>query len=150
MSLNAFLTKIWNKIKTLFDGVPSDIKAAVHISVIVTENLKTFVDSPAADIITALIPGNVDDQAKLLLRAKLPAILTALKLADNCSQQTDPTETTRCAIKVLQTMTGDVKSAFLHNIAVLLTKALAADKLNWSEGVIISEWYYQNNRNTWV
>lgn len=64
MSLESFLTRIWNQIKALFEGIPSELKTAIHIGVEVTENLKTIVDSPAADILTAIIPGNIDDEVK--------------------------------------------------------------------------------------
>jgi hypothetical protein len=92
MSLTTFLTKIWAGIKNLFDGFPSELKIAIHIGVIVTEAIKTFVDSPEADVLTAIIPGSIDDDIKNLLRAKLPAILTELKLADSCGSLTDPAQ----------------------------------------------------------
>jgi hypothetical protein len=142
MSLQSFLSKIWNQIKALFDGIPADMKTAIHIGVEVTENVKTFIDSPAADILTAIIPGDIDDEVKNLLRAKLPTILTELKLADSCGQLTDPAEITKCAVRVLQSLDGDVKSAFLHNLSILVAQVAADGKLTWSDGVYILEWYY--------
>ena len=145
MSLQSFLTKIWNEIKSLFDGIPSDLKVAIHIGVSVTGAVKGFVDSPEADILTALIPGDVDDKIKDLLRAKLPIILGELKLADSCGSLTDPAEITACAVKVLQGLDGDIKSAFLHNLSILVAQVAADGKLAWSDGVYILEWYYQHN-----
>ena len=144
MSLQSFLNKIWNQIKALFDGIPAELKTAIHIGVEVTENLKTFVDSPAADILTAIIPGDIDDEVKNWLRTRLPAILTELKLADNCGQLTDPAEITKCAIQVLQGLDGNVKSAFLHNLSILVAKVASDGKLSWSDGVYLLEWYYTN------
>ena len=129
MSLQSFLIKIWNQIKALFEGIPSELKTAIHIGVLVTENAKNLVDSPAADVLTALIPGSIDDKIKDCLRAKLPAILTELKLADSCSSLTDPNEITACAVKVLQGLDGDVKSAFLHNLSILVAQTAADGKL---------------------
>ena len=144
MSLQTFLTKIWNEIKTLFNGIPAELKTAVHIGVVVTENIKNFVDSPVADILTAIIPGTADDQIKAWLRAKLPVILTELKLADSCGALTDPQEITKCAVKVLQGLDGDIKSAFLHNLSILVAQVAADGKLSWNDGVLILQWYYQN------
>jgi hypothetical protein len=144
MSLKSFLLKIWNSIKTLFDGFPAELKTAIHIGVLVTENIKTFVDSPVVDILTAIIPGDIDDQVKILLRNKLPEILTELKLADSCGGLTDPQEITSCAVKVLQGLAGDIKSAFLHNLSILIAQTAADGKLTWSDGVMILEWYYQH------
>ena len=144
MSLTTFLTKIWTGIKSLFDGFPSELKIAVHIGTIVTEAIKTFVDSPETDVLTAIIPGSIDDDIKNLLRAKLPAILAELKLADSCAGLTDPAQITACAIQVLQGLDGDIKSAFLHNLSILIAQIAANGELTWSDGVYILEWYYQN------
>jgi len=144
MSLQTFLSKIWAEIKDLFSGMPAELQIAIHIGVIVTENIKNFVDSPAADVLTALIPGDADDELKDLLRAKLPAILTELKLADSCGTLTDPAQITACAIKVLQGLDGDIQSAFLHNLSVLVAQVAANGKLTWSDGVYLLQWYYQN------
>ena len=148
MSLQSFLTKIWNQIKALFDGIPAELKTAIHIGVLVTENIKNFADSPAADILTAIIPGDIDDEVKNWLRAKLPAILTELKLADSCSSLTDPIEITACAVKVLQGLDGDIQSAFLHNLSVLIAEVAADGKLTWGDGVYILQWYYQHEYKT--
>jgi hypothetical protein len=100
----------------------------------------------AVDVLTALIPGDADDQIKDWLRAKLPIILTELKLADSCANLTDPSQITACAVKVLQGLDGDIKNAFLHNLSILLAQIAADGQLSWSDGVYLSEWYYRNNK----
>lgn len=123
MSLKSFLNKIWDNVKSLFGGLPAEMKTAIHIGVVVTENIKNFVDySPVTDILTALIPGDLDDEIKNWLRAKLPILLTELKLGDSCSNLTDPMQITLCAIKVLQGLSGSVKSAFLHNLSIFIAQ----------------------------
>lgn len=144
MSLKSFISKIWTGIESLFDGFPAELKIAIHIGIIVTENIKNFVDSPAADILTAIIPGDIDDDIKNWLRAKLPEVFTELKLADSCGSLTDPTQITECAVKVLQGLTGDVQNAFLHNLSIFIAQIASSGKLTWSDGVSILEWYYQN------
>jgi len=144
MSLQTFLAKIWNEIKKLFIGIPAELKTAIHIGVIVAENIKSFVDSPAADILTAIIPGDIDDRISDILRSKLPLILSELKLADRCSEITDPAQLTTCAVKLIQSLDGDIKSSFLHTISILVAEAAADGKLSWSDGVYLLEWYYQH------
>ncbi len=144
MSIKTFIIKIWNSIESIFDGFPPELKTAVHIGVVITENIKSFVDSPMADILTALIPGDIDDDIKTWLRAKLPGILTELKLADSCSNLTDPQQITACAIKALQDLDGDIRSSFLHSLSILIAQIAAGGKLTWSDGATILEWYYQN------
>lgn len=144
MSLTTFLSKIWAEVKGLFNNISPELKTAINIGVIVTQNIKSFVDSPAADILTAIIPGELDDDLKILLRAKLPEILTELKLADSCGSLTDPAEITACAVKVLQALDGDISSSFLHSLSILVAEVASDGKLTWSDGVYLLEWYYQH------
>ena len=144
MSLQSFLTKIWTEIKSLFEGIPSELKTAIHIGVTVTQNIKTLVDSPVADVLTAIIPGDIDDEIKNWLHAKLPEILTELKLADSCSGLTDPAAITQCAVKVLQGLDADVQAPFLHSLSVLIAQVAADGKLTWSDGVYLLQWYYEH------
>ncbi|MCO5936139.1 hypothetical protein NAF17_11385 [Mucilaginibacter sp. RB4R14] len=144
MSIKSFLTKIWGTIQSLFNSIPSEIQLAVHIAVMLTENIKKFIDSPIADVLTAIIPGNIDDKIKQLLRSGLPVILSNLKLADECGNLSDPEEITKCAINTLQKLYGGLKSVYLHALSVLLTQITADGKLSWSDGVCVVEWYYKN------
>jgi hypothetical protein len=147
MSIQSLLSKIWRSIKNLFAGIPDELKAAVHIGVLVAQNVKLFIDSPAADILTALIPGTTDDRIKDILRAQLPIILTNLRLAEDCREITDAEELTACAITTIQSINGDIKSAFLHNLSILVAQAAADGKLTWSDGVYLLEWYYQQYKH---
>jgi hypothetical protein len=144
MSLKTFIAKIWADVKTLFEEIPDEMKTAIHIGVLVTENIKAFVDSPEADVLTAIIPGDIADEIKDWLRAKLPTVLTELKLADSCGSLTDPQQITACAVNVLQGLDGDVKSAFLHNLSIFIAQVASNGELTWADGVSILEWYYQN------
>jgi hypothetical protein len=148
MRIPAWLKKIWKAIQTLFNRIPAELKTAIHIGVEITENLKNFVESPVSDILTTLIPGETDDRIKAILRKALPTLLIQLKLADSCSKAASPEEITSCAIKTLQSLTGDLKSAFLHNLAVLISQVAADGKLTWQDGASIMEWYYQNRFKT--
>jgi hypothetical protein len=145
MKLTNWLKKIWKSIKSLFNRISPDIKEAIHLGVVVTENMKIFVDSPAADILTVLIPGDTDDKIKVALRSALPALLLQLKLADNCMGASTAAEITTCAVKTLQSLADNVKSALLHNLAVMIAEVAADGKLSWKEGASVMEWYYQQN-----
>ncbi len=123
--------------------MPNELKEAVSIGVIITENVKSFVDSPITDVLTTIIPGDLDDRLKLALRKALPELLIQLKLAENCANLTDSTAVTQCAINQLQNLNGNIKSAFLHNLSILLAQVAADGKLTWKDGATILEWYYQ-------
>jgi hypothetical protein len=147
MSLGKFLAHIWDAIKHLFNGLPADLKTAIHIGVVTTTAIRNFVYSPGADVLTAIIPGEVDDIIKQRLRDALPKILLQLKLAENCTGLTDISQIVECAIRNLQSIEGDFKSAFLHDLSILIAQVAADGKLSWSDGVYILQWYYDHTKS---
>ncbi len=148
MSLNTFLKKIWNQIEVLFGGLPSEIKAALQIGITITENIKNFVDSPIVDILTSIIPGNIDDVIKDKLRASLPVLLTELKLVESSLSLTQPDLIVKAAIAVIQTMDKNIKPGILHQLSILMAQVAADGKLSWSDGVLLSQWYYEHKFKT--
>lgn len=144
MSLKSFLAGIIAGIAHLFAGLKAELKAAVHIGVTVTDNIKNFVDSPVADVLTAIIPGDIDDKIKEWLRARLPDIFTELKLVDATLGLTDPNEIVAAGIKVIQGLGGDIKSSFEHSLSILIAQVAADGKLTWQDAVYILQWYYEH------
>lgn len=63
-----FVAKLWRK-------VPDELQDKVSIGVRIVENLKVVIDSPMADVVTSIIPGDLDDKLKDYLRILLPKIL---------------------------------------------------------------------------
>lgn len=62
----------WPKfVASLWPRVPKELQDKVSIVIRVVENIKNFVDSPAADFVTSVIPGDVDDKVKEWLRKVL-------------------------------------------------------------------------------
>lgn len=143
----SFITRLWDHIKQLFGSLPHDLKVAIHIGVTVVDAMKTVLDSGVTDVLTAIIPGDIDDKVKDWLRAKIPTILIELKLADQCAGLTDPNEITACALGVLQKIDGDVKNAFFHSLSVMIAQVAADGKLTWSDGVYLLEWYNTNKNH---
>lgn len=85
MSLKTFLQSIGNWIKGLLDGIPNEIREKAEIALRVTDLIKQYIDSPVADIITAVIPGDLDDEVKEKIRAcliRLEGWLHALHTTD--------------------------------------------------------------------
>jgi len=64
--------KNWPKfVSSLWPKVPKELQDKVSIVIRVVENIKKFVDSPAADFLTTVIPGDIDDKVKVWLRKVL-------------------------------------------------------------------------------
>lgn len=145
MSLGKFLKKIWTGIKKLFDGLTPKLQSAIHIGVTIVEKIKNFVAGPGADVLTIIIPGDLDDKIKEKLREMLPKIFTELKLVEQCAGETDPNKIVECGINTLQQISGDFQSAFLHDLSILIAQVAADGKLTWSDAVFILEWYYKHH-----
>jgi hypothetical protein len=147
----SIFTKIWSAIRKIFDKLPQEFKTAIHIGVAVVDNMKSFVDSPIADVITALIPGDVDDKVKDALRKYLPKIVIEMKLAEQCAGLTDPNEIVACAIKTLQQIGGDwisddAKKNFYDSLAVLVAQVASDGKLTWDDAKAVIKWYYDHKK----
>lgn len=146
MSLQTFLVKIWLSIENFFSGIMPELKTAVHVGVQVTEAIKTFdTNNPeAADILTALIPGSLDDTIKAKIREELPKVVVELKLVDATLGLTDPNAIMLAAVRFIQQLDGDYSNAFLHDISIIVSKVAADGKLTWSDAVYLLQWYYDH------
>jgi hypothetical protein len=116
----------------------------LHIGITITENIKNFIDSPTVDILTSIIPGTVDDMIKDKLRVSLPIFLTELKLVESSLNLTQPDLIVKAAISVIQTMDKNIKPGILHQLSILVAQLAADGKLSWSDGVLLSQWYYEH------
>jgi hypothetical protein len=147
MSLKTFLSKLFGGLKKEIKALPLQIRNGLHIGITVVEGLKKAIDSPVADILTAIIPGEWDDKLKNLIRAKLPAILTEMKLVEQCAGETDPNEIIRCALTEIEKLVGDdIKGAarvnFLDSIAVMIAQVSADGKLSLDDAKYLVKPYY--------
>jgi len=146
MSLRTFINKIAKFFAGIFKSLAKELQKSIEIGVLVTEGVKNFdtANPMAADILTAIIPGTLDDKIKDKLREALPKIVIELRLVQATQGLTDPNEIMMAALKVFQQLDGDYKSAFLHDLSILTAQVAADGKLTWSDGVYLLEWYYRN------
>ncbi len=126
--LSLFIDNFPAFVKRLFGKIPSELKEKFAVIINVVENIKHFVDSPATDLLTTVIPGTADDKLKEWLRKALPKLLEQLGYLQN-------------DILTLSS-DKDIKSAQLHSIAVLLNKELTGS--SFGQAAITTEVVYQN------
>lgn len=112
-----FIVKLWKK-------VPDELKIELVKIVDIVERIKSFVDSPGIDLLTAVIPGNADDEIVSWLREKLADIISGLNLLDKHS--------------------SEYTSSDLHNIATLLTMEVTG--LSYGQSAITIENAFQNTK----
>ena len=73
--LSVFKNKWPDFVAKLFNKIPNELKEKISIGIAIVENIKKFIDSPVTDILSAIIPGDLDDKIKERLRDILPIIL---------------------------------------------------------------------------
>jgi hypothetical protein len=119
----------------------------IPVGIEVVEKIKLVMDSPLAPVITALIPGQVDDLVAAKVKEYLPDILLKLKIADECSKKATNDEIIQCALAHLRQYHPTARKAYFLTIASMLSQALADGKLSWAEIVMITQYTYENRYN---
>lgn len=138
------MKKIFQFLKKLLNRTKFYAQLYVHPSVQVVQNLKTFFDSPAVPILTAIIPGQIDDAIAARIRTYLPVVLKVLGYADECLNAKTDNEILQCAISKIRLLRPDGQDAATHNIASLLAKYLSDGKLSWRESLHLAEEIFWN------
>lgn len=140
------MKKIWLFLKNLFSKTKQLARKFVTPSVMLVENLKNFIESPVTPVITAIIPGNLDNKIAEKLEKALPQILQALRISDECIQLEKPQEIFECALRKLKEYNPEAKAAQFHSIAALLSVTLSDGKISWREAIHLTEEIYQQIR----
>jgi hypothetical protein len=107
------------------------VKAEVYIpiGISVVNKIKTFIDSPAADIITAIIPGTLDDAVKVWLRQYLPVILKDFGDIETIIHMTPAAR-------------NQVYLGIAANINMGLTNALSKESITLAQSVLATQYTY--------
>jgi len=147
MSLKSFLRKIGDFFSNLFKSLKKEAKKAVELGVEITNAIKEFdtAHPEAADLLTALIPGNADDIVKERIRAELPGIMIKLKLAGDTLDKTD-VEVLLAGIKEIQSLTGSQRSIFLNSLSVLIAEVAADGEVSIDDLLYLQKWFYENQK----
>jgi len=146
--MKKLINAIWGFVLSLFGKLSPAVKKAIDVAVKVTDAIKTFDTSKpiVADIITGLIPGTADDKIKDVLRANLPKIVVELKLVQATQGLTDPDEIMLAAMKAIQQLSGDYRSAFLNSLAQVIAVVAADGKLDWNDAAYVIKYYFDNKQ----
>lgn len=155
MSLGSFFKNLWASIKKVFVKLPAQAKQAVELANHIVENIKNFVDSPGADVLAQIIPGNIDNAVLVFLRTFLPKLLVILAGVRQClpGAQTlfdapvENDELKKAVLTLKNTGNVDANKILRHGIAAVLTEKISSVKgvdIPWSESVAVTEHYHKN------
>lgn len=151
MDIQKMVKDALSSISNLFHGLQPKAKLAAHWGSAIVGCIHNFdVKNPGvADILTALIPGNIDDTIKTKLRGELPKLAVELRLVGDAIDKDDPEAVMLSLLTVFQSELSDrARNVFSHGLSVLLAEIVADGKISWSDGVLILEYYYRERIKT--
>lgn len=144
IKIGKWLAGIWKGITKIWDKAESSVKKLAPAAIAVVQNVKKFIESPVADVITALIPGDIDEKLREKLRQHLPELIIKMQLVEAVAGIEDSNEQLKTIFEKLKLSSNDAQNVFYHGLASLILEKLSDGKLSWSDATIISEYYYQH------
>jgi spermidine/putrescine-binding protein len=132
-SLVAFVTKIIGNVFEKF-------KEQSYLAVKVTDMLKSAVESPIADVIVTLIPGDTDDKLLIKLRAIIGPVVEKVGMAHGILQASETnSDVIEAVIAKLKEMKPELRSNFWVTFSAELNLALADGKISFAEAYILAQ-----------
>ncbi len=107
--------------KALLGEFDNYVNDHIDIALSVTTELKKALSSPVADLLVALIPGDLDSLIRERLVKGLDIAVKALTVAENCKQCTTTEDSLRCFVGQLKQLDPNLQDAVLQKLASLLS-----------------------------
>ncbi len=127
-----FCLKLKGKIRLLLKHLDIYVDGHVTTALQITTQIKNLLASPVTDLLTAIIPGNVDDIIRRQLICALDRAIEALSIADSCKGFTDINDKLKCFVEQLRIREPHLQDALLQKLASLLTSELDGGRLKQS------------------
>lgn len=127
-----FCNKVRARIKRILQQFDEYLDEHIDTALYVTTALKKFLSSPAGDIITALIPGNLDNVIRQHLLAALENAIDTLQITDKCRKHEDIADKLLCLAEELRQRSPELRDALLHRLASLVAGELDGQRLKQS------------------
>jgi len=125
----AFCKSIKPEVKKILTFLDEEILGHIDVALKVTTAIQKFLISPVSDIVTALIPGQIDDTIKAKLIPILQTVVPTLAIMDSCKTKTTFEQQLSCFITNLKAQDPDLQQAILNKMAALITAKLHDQKL---------------------
>ena len=138
------LKRILDFAKSKYQKLFNLLRINSEIAVKVTSKLKEIVESPITDIITDLIPGDIDDKIHEKLKIIIPKVAFKVAIAHGIlSVETKDSDALGLIIEHLKKeVNPGLKVSFWVMFSGELNKALADDKITLAEAIGLSQLIY--------
>lgn len=119
------------------------LRDKAHISVIVTEKLKTFVESKAAVTAVNLIPGHLDNVTLELLKKVLPVVSKKLAVVFGALRDNPKnSDAVAAIIEKLRELEPGLRGSFYLAFSAELNAALADGEISLAEAAALAQMLY--------
>lgn len=141
--MKKFFQKISDWVRNALGKQYQAFKDNAALAVQITEKVKAVVDSPVTDIITAIIPGELDNQIAFQLRGILKRLATEMAIAKDLVESSKSNADSWAAIIAhLRDMIPDGRAGFWIEFSGRLNQALADGQLSLPEAVMLTQLIY--------
>ena len=127
-----FCMKMRSQLKALLKQFDEYIESHIDLALQITTGLKNVLSSPVTDIITAIIPGDLDNAIRQQLISALSKGVEALLIAEQCKQFPEINGRLDCFVQQLRLREPELQDALLQKLASLLTSRLDGQRLKQS------------------
>lgn len=142
-----FCTKIKSSIKTLLRKFDNYVDAHIETALKLTSALKDIIASPVGDIVTVIIPGDLDNRIRMQLIDALDKSIASLSIIESCKQQTELNEKLKCFVAQLQEHEPHLQEAILHKLASLVAGHLDGARLEQNLYDLYTQAKYSAGKN---
>lgn len=124
-----FCKKLRSRVKRVLQQFDEYLDEHIDLALQVTMALKKFMASPVADILTAVIPGDLDNIVRQHLLAALERATDALLIAEKCRKEGEIADKLLCLAEELRLKSPELRDALLHRMASLMAGQLDGQRL---------------------
>jgi hypothetical protein len=135
--LKDFLVNIWNWIERVFHNLPAEYKRLVPIAYDIVSNIMKVENSGALDLLTQLIPGNLDDKLNEWLKKLIPEVLLSLGVGKDLPEVVD----------YIKSLTGNQKIVFLSGLNTLFTHLLSDGNFSVTDAQAVQAWFHKYRKD---
>lgn len=124
-----FCTKFRKKIKSLIRDFDNYVDENIDTALVFTIRLKAILKSIPAQLLTALIPGDLDEAARVKLLDALNAVIPTLEIVNKCKDCPSLEEKIRCYAEQLSLLHPDQVNDALRKLASRLAGTMDGERL---------------------
>lgn len=141
--MKTLISKLILLVKVFLDKAFKELRKQSILVVKVTDIIKKAVESPVADTVVDLIPGEGDDELLQKLREKVVPILVKVSIAHGILHSSETnSDVISAVITKLKESNPDLRSSFWVIFSGELNLALADGKINLAEALVLAQLAY--------